>query len=272
MITGIDDTSCMRRFLFIFFVVFWLGACTDSPLAIATATPTPAPTFTPTPTPDTTGVWLPLLAGIQVVQMQDGIVALRHRPGAVSYQASFQPDPNQVKTVGDWLAQTPGALAASNCGFYLEKEGMYQHIGLLMAKGYLWQKLRPNWGSVLIVRDGVGFVARRPKQLLAPAELGIQGWPTLVWRGVSVSGLDNTNVARRTAVGTDARGRLVWVAAPVPLTLADFAQRLLMPDLGLIDAVNLDGGASTALRWSDPQTQHGPNNLPTPCVILLSPP
>lgn len=206
--------------------------------------------------------------------MGDGVVALRHRPNAVSYQASFQTAPEQRQSVGNGLAQTPTAMAASSCGFYLENGGQYQHIGLLMANGHIWQKLRPKWGAVLIVRDGVGFVVRRPKKLLGPGELGLQGWPTLVWRGAVVNELDATALARRSAVGVDARGRIVWIAAPVPTTLDAFARRLSKSDLGLIDAVNLDGGASTALRWLDPatHTQQGPNNLPTPCLILLSAP
>ena len=71
----------------------------------------------------------------------------------------------------------------------------------------------------------------------------------------------------------DNRGRVVWGVAPLGMTMADFAQRLLKQDLGLVDAVNLDGGASTGLRWR-PQpnsSMSGPDSLPIPCVVLLSP-
>ena len=47
----------------------------------------------------------------------------------------------------------------------------------------------------------------------------------------------------------------------------------LMIEAGAWDAVNLDGGASTGLRWRSlaggPQT--GPDSLPLPCAVLLTP-
>jgi uncharacterized protein YigE (DUF2233 family) len=59
-------------------------------------------------------------------------------------------------------------------------------------------------------------------------------------------------VARRTAVGVDRSGRLVFVLSPLPFfTLDEFARWLAAADLELELALNLDGGQSTGL-WLDP--------------------
>jgi hypothetical protein len=72
----------------------------------------------------------------------------------------------------------------------------------------------------------------------------------------------------------DASGRVLWVVDPNGSTLRDFAARLQQEDIGLVDAVNLDGGASTGLRWREEPggPQSGVDSLPIPCVITFSAP
>ncbi len=213
------------------------------------------------------------MTGVEVLRTGDGLSALRHSPQAVQYSARFLSDPNQSLSVGEWLSADPQAIAAVNCGFYRDDRGAYRHIGLLMTEGEALSKLRSGWGGVLIVRNGEAAVVRRPKRLIGPASLGLQGWPMLVENRTRIPQLNDGDLARRTAAGVDKQGRVVWVVAPLGLTLADFAQRLLEQDLGLIDAVNLDGGASTGLRWrAQPNARmSGPDSLPIPCAVLLSP-
>ncbi len=244
-----------------------------SPTSVrATPTPAPAPTSTPAPTTDGKG-WQPLAAGVEVLRTDDGLYALRHDPAAVQYTAHFQTDPNQASSVGEWLSADPAAIAAINCGFYRDDGGVYHHIGLLMSAGKTLSKLRSGWGGVLVVRSDQATAVRKPKRLLGPAALGLQGWPMLVENQTIIPQLDGSDWSRRTAAGVDSRGRVVWVAAPLGMTLADFAQRLLRADLGLVDAVNLDGGVSTGLRWRarPGALSSGPDSLPIPCAVLLSP-
>lgn len=215
-------------------------------------------------------VWQPWPGGEALVT-SDGITALRHAPTAVAYGHVFEPAPTAAQPVSVWLRRHPQALAAVNCGFFREDETGYVHIGLLMTAGELQDALRPSWGGVLIVRDGVAFVAGRPQRLLAPAALGVQGWPLLATEGAALPRLDDQELARRTAVGVDGAGRVVWVVATQSRTLAQFAARLLAPDLALTAAINLDGGGSTGLRWVGETGQLGADSLPVPCAILLSP-
>lgn len=270
------------RFFFTLAALILLAACTPpsaiTPAAPDTATPVPetpppAPTAIPAPTLAPNGVWQTLFPGAEALTTTDGLSAIRHLPTAVRFDHRFEPDPGKSRAVGGWLSTDGQALAAINCGFYLQDGANYQHIGLLMTNGDGPARLRSRWGGVAIVRDGAGFVAPNPQRLLAPASLGLQGWPMLVESGRAIAGLDDNDIDRRTAVGVDGQGRVLWVADAAGTTLADFARRLLQPDLGLVDAVNLDGGSSTGLRWrwTPVSAPIGPESLPVPCAILLGP-
>ncbi len=297
----------MRRVLSLFLFALWGGvlmACMAPPPVPATpqgppavqpllATMTPRPEASPTPTeipptttlsvspvspvhPSSSEFWTLLFPGVEVRQTQDGLALLRHGPGLVQYDAFFQPDPQQAQPLSQWLGGSDTAWAAVNCGFYWEKEGAYYHMGWLEANAHRLAPPRPRWGAALVVRDYQAQVIRQPKKRAAPATLAVQGWPTLVWQGRTVAELaavDQGTPARRTAVGVDAMGQVVWVADPQAITLSDFARRLQQPDIGLVEAINLDGGASTGLRWrTGPDApQAGVESLPIPCVITLAP-
>ncbi len=258
----IGDTFIMR--FLVFLILLLMSACTTDAWPNLPSPPA-------SDSPDTAGEWVAISAGAQALQAADGLVAVRHWPLRVRYEARFESQPNRSRSVGVWLSDNESAVAAVNCGFYLQEESLYRHIGLLMADGKILQPLRTGWGSVLIIRRGGTHITRRPRQLQGPGRLGIQGWPTLLWNGRPVAGLDASTVDRRTAVGIDGEGRGVWVVNPRSLSLDAFAQRLLEPDLAMLHAINLDGGVSSGLRWRMPQSgkQLGVNNLPTPCALLM---
>lgn len=232
---------------------------------LAACLPPPA---TPPPTQD---VWISLADGIQALNGSDGIAAIRHDPARARYAAIFEPLPQQARSVGAWLSSETQALAAVNCGFYAQDGNSYRHIGLLMAGNTILQPLQSGWGSVLIIRNRQVTITPRPQKLRGPGALGIQGWPLLLWNGQVVADLNNSTPERRTAVGIDGKGRVLWVVSSNPLSLDAFARRLRQLDLALLDAVNLDGGISSGLRWRQPSSNKmvGPNNLATPCALLL---
>ena len=89
-----------------------------------------------------------------------------------------------------------------------------------------------------------------PEYLEAQHALGFESW--LVQDGSVVSGLDSATRAPRTAAGVKADGSFILYTVDgrqkgysMGLTYAELAQR--MRDLGCVQAVNLDGGASTQL-------------------------
>ena len=288
----------MLRNLALTTLLFLLAACaapieTTPPLPAETsAPPVHLATFTPearqpesalptvtlrAPTPTRQShFWQLLFPGAEVTQTEDGLSIFRHAPNLVHYDVLFEHDPEKARQLSQWLDEAPEAMAGVNCGFYWDHEGEYLHLGLLEVNGERLAQVRVKWGAALIVRDGQAQIVRMPKKKIPPMTLGVQGWPTLLWQGQIVSGLDEIDkgeVARRTAVGVDASGRILWVVDPVGSALQNFAKRLLQEDIGLVDAVNLDGGASTGLRWREEPggPQSGVDSLPIPCVVTFSP-
>ncbi len=274
--------TCPMRFLLGLFALMMVGCVnaptidTPSPTAVPIPAPLPPPIPEPLPSPTipALGEWSELWPGADVLTSEDGVFAFRHQPTSVRYHASFEADAEDNRMVSAWLSTDTEAKVAVNCGFYWENGGQLGHMGLLTAGGDLIANMRSRWGGVLIVRDGVAFVVRNPQRLLASATLGIQGWPMLIQDRSQIPKLNDTEVARRTAVGVDAQGRVMWVATKARLTLAQFAARLQEADLNLVDAVNLDGGISTGLRWWSKagETQAGPDSFPIPCAVRFSQP
>ena len=251
------------------------GGQTPTPSSAPAAQPleTPEPEASPTPI---SNFWQMIYPGVDVTRTESGLQVLRHAPNLVTYGVLFESDPEKAKQLSDWLEEAPDAIAAVNCGFYWEKEGQYLHMGLLEVNEQRLAQVRAKWGAALVVRDGKATIIRQPKKTIPPMTFGLQGWPTLLSQGelVDLEGIDKGEIARRTAVGVDASGRVLWVVDPNGSTLRDFAARLQQEDIGLVDAVNLDGGASTGLRWREEPggPQSGVDSLPIPCVITFSAP
>jgi hypothetical protein len=87
-------------------------------------------------------------------------------------------------------------------------------------------------------------------------ELAVGGSP-IMFDGTPVRGLDDRERAPRSAVGTSAEGRHMWLLTldgrqsdSVGATLHELAK--LMRELGVDEAVNLDGGGSSTLVLRDP--------------------
>ncbi len=87
-------------------------------------------------------------------------------------------------------------------------------------------------------------------------ELAVGGSP-IMFDGEPVPGLDHRERAPRSAAGTSADGRRMWLMTldgrqsdSVGATLRELAS--LLRELGMDDAVNLDGGGSSTLVLRDP--------------------
>jgi hypothetical protein len=77
----------------------------------------------------------------------------------------------------------------------------------------------------------------------------LQAGPFLVEKGAPIAGLQATKTARRTVIATDGKGH--WALLTLsPVTLASAAELLasreVFPDFPVAQALNLDGGSSTA--------------------------
>ena len=135
------------------------------------------------------------------------------------------------------------AVAAVN-GIYFDPE--YRPLGLMVSEGKQQSPLRRvDHGVFTIADDGPGLQHakrwRRPAGLRFAAECG----PRLVVDGAPLS--FKPGLARRTAIGFDAEGRVYLVVTSGVIGLNELAAFLARDKGGLKlrGALNLDGGSST---------------------------
>jgi uncharacterized protein YigE (DUF2233 family) len=144
-----------------------------------------------------------------------------------------------------------GAVAGSN-GSYFHKD--FTPLGLAISQGETLNRFERArlLSGVLAVRKGRMELVRSGRfKPGADVQEALQAGPWLVERGTPVAGLDDTRPARRTIVANDGKGRWVLLATS-HATLADAARLLCVKGITgpvtIANALNLDGGSSTALR------------------------
>ncbi len=238
-------------------------------------TPTLVPvTVTPAPAPDSG--WQPLRPGMEqrTVTLFDAGGSVRERVTALRldlalYAVSIAYRPGTPQLLTDWQAET-GALLVINGGFFTPE---YLATGLIVVHGQASGVSYEGFGGMLaIAQEGIAVrsLAERPYTPEEPLQFALQSFPMLVRDGVAAYGEEDGRTARRTAVGMDENGRLLFIVAPLGgFTLNQFS-RFLAEGAGweLVNALNLDGGTSTGLLLTDPPVSI-PAFVPLPAVITV---
>jgi hypothetical protein len=222
------------------------------------ATPTPvqagAPPVSPAPTLQIeSDDWQTLAPGLESrVLIPDAarpftrMVALRIDPASVTFRAHYTP--GEPRTTQGWREALPGAALILNVNFF---DPNHEILGMLVADGVTYGRSYTDRGGMFAVRaDSV-----RVQSLLAepyagePLQQAVQAFPMLVVNGAAAySGTRNDRLTRRTVIGQSADGRIIALATPLlGLTLAELSAYLPASGLGLVNALNLDGGGSTLL-------------------------
>ena len=143
------------------------------------------------------------------------------------------------------------AVAGSNGG-YFHKD--FTPLGLAVSRGEIIHRFERArlLSGVLAVRHGRMELVRSGKfKSGSDVQEALQAGPWLVEKGLPVAGLDDTRSARRTIVANDGKGQWALIATS-SITLADVARLLcakgIIGPLKIANALNLDGGSSTALQ------------------------
>lgn len=266
--------------------LLWLTGCvtvmavppTPTPL-VPTALPLmPTPTLLPaaaTPTPPPDNGWQPVRPGMEQRTItllgadgtvQERVVALRLDMVLYDLRVTYQP--GSPRFLPDWQAET-GALLLVNGGFFTPE---YEATALVVVDGQASGISYEGFGGMLAVTDygvEVRSLVERPYSPDEPLQFALQSFPMLVNAGTAVYTNEDGQTARRTAVGVDGDGRLLFILAPLGgFTLAQFSQFLAENEWGLVSALNLDGGTSTGLLLADPLLSI-PAFVPLPVVIAV---
>lgn len=248
---------------------------TRQPTPTLIVIPSPAHPFTPTP-PNDSG-WELLQSGlerrtIRLVaadgRLTEQFTILRIDPTLFTFRIGYSP--GQPIPLATWQAES-GALIALNGGFFTEQ---FLATGLIVVDGQASGSSYVGFGGMVTMGAGgldVRSLVERPYDASETFDYALQAFPMLVLNGEAAYQTADFDAARRTVIGVDENGRVLLIFASWGgLTLAELSSYLAAADLGLVNALNLDGGTSTGLILADP-----PENIPAfvavPSVILVFP-
>jgi hypothetical protein len=206
--------------------------------------------------PNTTQVWETLAPGLERrIYRPHGdnflteILVLRVDPALYTFRVRYHP--GQPLNVRGWRDAIPGVTAFVNANFFDEN---HQVLGLLVSDGIAYGAPYNGYGGMFQVQDGQPRVRSNIIEPYAGESLEqvAQGFPVLVANGAAAySNVNRDSLARRTVVAQDSSGRILLMVTPlVGMTLVELSNYLLTTDLGIVNAVNLDGGGSTMLYVS----------------------
>ncbi|MCC6612976.1 MAG: phosphodiester glycosidase family protein [Anaerolineae bacterium] len=261
----------LRRFGFASLVAFFsmMLGCTLSSLS----TPTPIPTATPVPASD----WDVLAPGLERRTYNPpnngfgSLVALRIDPNLYTLRAHYQPGASL--TLDQWRTALPGAVAFVNGNFF---DPQQVALGMVIADGAVYGQSYTDRGGMVQVQNGVP----RVRSLLSEPYLGealehaVQAFPMLVTGGqTSFNNTIGDRSSRRTVAAQDAQGRIILLATPLlGLSLTDLAAYLPTTDMGIVNAVNLDGGGSTMMSIGAGLAPYTLDSFdPVPVVLAVYP-
>jgi uncharacterized protein YigE (DUF2233 family) len=275
--------------LFVSCIALGYGMARQAPIA-PTATPTltftPLPTFTPAivPTVETvqdTG-WQLLQPGLErrsinmyndQAQQVEALYLLRLDPNHFRLEVAYHETPQNLE---DWQKET-NALVVVNGGYFRIENEKYIPNGLTVINGETIGSSYDSFAGMLTVSDygtELRWLADRPYNPYEQLRAALQSFPVLVKPG-GVLGFpqqyeDNLK-ARRTVIGQDRNGRILFLVAPRGYyTLHQLSVYLTESDLDLNIAVNLDGGPSSGIWLAQPR-EIIPSQTLLPIVILVYP-
>ena len=292
--------------LILVLLVILLGTCASSvyfinnePGVIPAATFTPVPmlnvpagaTFTPTPVssvsstfetvpvPDTTD-WSLLQPGLErrviriynnLDQQVELVYIWRLDQNFFRMDVAYNETPKSLET---WQQET-NALMVVNGGFYSVENERYFPDGLTIVNREASGRSFNGFGGMLAINESraeLRWLAQKPYNSFEPLLAALQSFPILVQPGGELgfgAERENNVSARRTVIGQDKEGRILFIVAPQGyFTLHQLSVYLTGSDLNLDIAVNLDGGGSTGILVTSPREIISPNRL-LPFVILV---
>jgi hypothetical protein len=180
------------------------------------------------------------------------------------------------KSLQAWQAETNAAIVI-NGGYFSINNGRYSPDGLAIINGQASGSSFEGYGGMLAVKQDqaqLRWLVQRPYNPGEPIQAALQSFPILVEPGGKVGfGADREDHARarRTVIGQDKNGRILFMVAPDGyFTLHQLSVYLAGSDLDLDIALNLDGGGSTGVLVANP-LEIIPSKVLLPFVILVYP-
>jgi uncharacterized protein YigE (DUF2233 family) len=180
------------------------------------------------------------------------------------------------KSLETWQRET-NALMVVNGGYYSVEDERYFPDGLTIVHGKASGQTFNDFGGMLAINESraeLRWLVQKPYNPYESLHAALQSFPILVQPGGQLGfgpERENNVSARRTVIGQDKQGHILFVVAPQGFfTLHQLSVYLTGSDLNLDIAVNLDGGGSTGILVTNP-SEIIPSDRPLPFVILVYP-
>ncbi len=211
-----------------------------------------------------------MLQGEAAAPVED-ITMVRIDPGFFLFDVAFDP---QGMDLDAWQAAT-GADVVVNGGYFRREQDQFVPDGLIIVLGKGIGESYGDFAGMFIVRDTgpeLRWLRTQPYDPWEPLQAGVQSFPMLIKPG-GLAGFPEASEdhipARRTVIGQDRRGRIVFLVASLGyFTLRRLSVFLESSDLGLDIAMNLDGGPSSGMLVRQPR-EIIPAQTSLPIVITV---
>jgi uncharacterized protein YigE (DUF2233 family) len=223
----------------------------DEPLSVATPPPV---------------LWRSLAPDLDTAEIKSGVLTAdivffrtaleRFRIGVVRAAAHGR-ERASIRQLAEWS----GATLAINANFFDERG---RALGLIVTGGSTYQRVhqggRTLTGVFSVGSDGVRISNRSSYSPTYVSE-AVQAGPRLVADGAPVPDLSQSGASsRRSGLCIDQRGRIIFFAVSsgfFGLTLEKLQEIVTLPGIDCIDALNLDGGGSSQLIVTLPDSRGG---------------
>jgi len=251
----------------------------ESPSSVITSEMDPSATAYPTQSAADSG-WEVLREGLDRRKITlwnaeldpvEDIAILRIDPDFFLFDVAYDP---QGKDLDAWQAAT-GAEVVVNGGYFRREQDGFVPDGLIVVFGKAVGESYGDFAGMLAVRDTgpeLRWLQTQPYDPWEPLLAGLQSFPMLIKPGGQAGfpeASEDHIPARRTVIGQDTGGRIVFLVASVGhFTLRRLSVFLESSDLSLDIAMNLDGGPSSGMLIADPR-QIVPAESVLPIVITV---
>jgi hypothetical protein len=259
--------------------------------SVQTVIPPPSctPSRTPTITDEPSASWTPSAGDSGWESLRDGlerrriilrdaaanpveeITVLRVDPDFFLFDVAYDPQGMELET---WQTAT-GAEIIVNGGYFRKERGVFVPDGLIVVLGKGMGESYGDFAGMFVVRDTgpeLRWLRDQPYDPWEPLMAGMQSFPMLIQpgglAGFPAASEDNI-AARRTVIGQDDRGRILFlIASRGYFTLRALSVFLESSGWGLDIAMNLDGGPSSGMLIRQPR-EIIPAHYPLPIVIAV---
>ncbi len=251
-----------------------------TPAVTRTAIPTPVPSLSGTFEPTADTGWSSLQPGLErrVIQIYndqnqpiESVYMWRLDQNCFRMDVAFDETPKSLQT---WQSETNAARVLNGGYFSIENE-RYFPDGLTIVNGEAFGNTFEGFGGMLAINQSkaeLRWLVQKPYNSHEPLQAALQSFPILVRPGGELgfpAEREDNARARRTVIGQDKDGRILFIVAPEGyFTLHQLSVYLTESDLNLDIAVNLDGGGSTGILVANPQEIIPPDRS-LPFVILV---